>query len=241
MEGNAAEINPFRFSSEYLDDDLGLVYYNYRYYNVLDGRWINRDPMAENAGFNLYCFVSNGLSIDYLGLIDWDKELEKLTNRLRKEFQKQCTKLCQKAMGDKKDSQQLCEEIGKQLATRIEEETRKILGKKSKTGGNNNKENGGEDNSITGSIYVTGKTDPIGGSGYGAKAKAKIGFDGKDFKPGGSLSPSHNSTKEFGIGAEIKGTSGNGRNSWSAGAGWNTKNGSFPMKPEFNFQFRRTF
>lgn len=33
MEGNAAELNPFRFSSEYADDELGLVYYNYRYYN----------------------------------------------------------------------------------------------------------------------------------------------------------------------------------------------------------------
>lgn len=27
MEGNTAELNPFRFSSEYADDELGLVYY----------------------------------------------------------------------------------------------------------------------------------------------------------------------------------------------------------------------
>ena len=32
MEGELAEINPFRFSSEYYDDETGLVYYNYRYY-----------------------------------------------------------------------------------------------------------------------------------------------------------------------------------------------------------------
>lgn len=35
MEGNMAKDNPFRFSSEYADDELGLVYYNYRYYNIL--------------------------------------------------------------------------------------------------------------------------------------------------------------------------------------------------------------
>ncbi|MCI9206007.1 MAG: hypothetical protein HFJ62_06285, partial [Akkermansia muciniphila] len=50
MEGNAAEDNPFRFSSEYADDELGLVYYNYRYYNPQDGRWISRDPVDEQSG-----------------------------------------------------------------------------------------------------------------------------------------------------------------------------------------------
>ena len=49
--------NPFRFpspgglgrifSSEYLDDTLGLEYYNYRHYNPIDGRWINRDPIEK--------------------------------------------------------------------------------------------------------------------------------------------------------------------------------------------------
>ena len=49
--------NPFRFpspgglgrifSSEYHDDTLGLVYYNYRHYNPIDGRWINRDPIEK--------------------------------------------------------------------------------------------------------------------------------------------------------------------------------------------------
>jgi len=37
------EYNPFRFSSEYADDALGLVYYNYRHYNQIDGCWLNRD------------------------------------------------------------------------------------------------------------------------------------------------------------------------------------------------------
>lgn len=59
MEGNAAEDNPFRFSSEYADDELGLVYYNYRYYNPQNGRWISRDPAEEEKTNNLYWFVRN--------------------------------------------------------------------------------------------------------------------------------------------------------------------------------------
>ena len=41
------------------DGKLALVYYNYRYYNPADGRWINRDPIAEDGGWNLYGFISN--------------------------------------------------------------------------------------------------------------------------------------------------------------------------------------
>ena len=33
-------LNPYRFSSEYHDDALALVYYNYRHYNPADGRGI---------------------------------------------------------------------------------------------------------------------------------------------------------------------------------------------------------
>ncbi|QAA38918.1 hypothetical protein C1I90_06465 [Akkermansia muciniphila] len=43
-EGNMAEENKFRFSCEYMDDELGLIYYNYRHLNPRDGRWISRDP-----------------------------------------------------------------------------------------------------------------------------------------------------------------------------------------------------
>ncbi|WP_425459189.1 RHS repeat-associated core domain-containing protein [Akkermansia muciniphila] len=37
-EGNMAEENKFRFSCEYMDDELGLIYYNYRHLNPHDGR-----------------------------------------------------------------------------------------------------------------------------------------------------------------------------------------------------------
>ena len=77
MEGNAAELNPFRFSSEYADDELGLVYYNSRYYNPQNGRWISRDPADEQGGWNLYIFVKNNTCLysDTLGLSE-DAETE---------------------------------------------------------------------------------------------------------------------------------------------------------------------
>ena len=52
-------VQPVQWSAEMHDDDLALVYYNYRYYNPRDGRWINRDPIAEQGGWNLYGFVRN--------------------------------------------------------------------------------------------------------------------------------------------------------------------------------------
>ena len=36
-----------------------MVYYNYRYLNPLDGRWINRDFINEQGGNNLYSFLYN--------------------------------------------------------------------------------------------------------------------------------------------------------------------------------------
>jgi RHS repeat-associated protein len=44
-------------------------YYGYRYYHPQTGRWINKDPIEEEGGLNLYGFVgNNGVSaFDYLG------------------------------------------------------------------------------------------------------------------------------------------------------------------------------
>ena len=73
--GELAEINPFRFSSEYHDDETGLVYYNYRYYSPELGRWISRDPIEEEGGVNLYAMVGNNPvnERDFLGcsMSDW--------------------------------------------------------------------------------------------------------------------------------------------------------------------------
>ena len=68
VEGDMAQKNKFRFSCEFSDEELGLVYYNYRHLNPFDGRWISRDPIAEQGGNNLFRFIRNTLSFDTLGL-----------------------------------------------------------------------------------------------------------------------------------------------------------------------------
>ena len=57
--GNLAITNPFRFSSEYADDALALVYFNYRHLEPVTGRWLCRDPIEEFGGLGLYLLVAN--------------------------------------------------------------------------------------------------------------------------------------------------------------------------------------
>ena len=59
-----------RFSTKYLDTETGLYYYGRRFYDPIWGRWINRDPIEEDGGLNLYAFVLNDPVnwIDLLGL-----------------------------------------------------------------------------------------------------------------------------------------------------------------------------
>ena len=66
-------INPWRFSSEYSDDTLGLVYYNYRHYEPEAGRWGLRDFIDENFNILPYVMVNNNCMTDYdcLGLSSW--------------------------------------------------------------------------------------------------------------------------------------------------------------------------
>jgi len=70
--GPMAKVNPFRFSTKYQDEETGLVYYGYRYYDPGTGRWLSRDPIDEAGGLNLYGMVGNDPlnRIDFLGLAD---------------------------------------------------------------------------------------------------------------------------------------------------------------------------
>lgn len=85
-EGDVALVNPFRFSSEYHDDELGLVYYNYRYLNTREGRWIGRDPIFEKGGSNLYAFLKNSptLFTDLHGLQPSDNFSEEAKEFIKK-------------------------------------------------------------------------------------------------------------------------------------------------------------
>jgi len=68
--GTWASVNAYRFSAKECDAFTGLYYYGLRYYNPGAGRWINRDPIQEKGGENLYGCVFNNLGnwIDPLGL-----------------------------------------------------------------------------------------------------------------------------------------------------------------------------
>ena len=66
---NVAETNPYRFSSEYSDDTLGLVYYNYRHCDPVMGRWLNRDfsEVLSVAGLYVFCMSNPLVFYDQLG------------------------------------------------------------------------------------------------------------------------------------------------------------------------------
>src|SRR5688500_13527131 len=63
-----AKKNPFRFSTKFTDNESGLVYYGYRYYNPVTGRWLTRDLIEEDGGINIYALIPN----DPLNYIDSD-------------------------------------------------------------------------------------------------------------------------------------------------------------------------
>jgi len=62
---------PFHFSTKFTDRESGLNYYGYRFYDPIDGRWLNRDPIEEWGGAALYAFPGNNpLNLfDILGLL----------------------------------------------------------------------------------------------------------------------------------------------------------------------------
>jgi RHS repeat-associated protein len=81
--GAMAKKIPFRFSTKYTDNESGLIYYGYRYYNPSTGRWNSRDPLVEQGfveskdgadigvqpDLNLYGVLANTVvnSVDNLG------------------------------------------------------------------------------------------------------------------------------------------------------------------------------
>jgi RHS repeat-associated protein len=49
----------FGYTGYFHHDRSGLAFSRYRAYHAILGRWINRDPIAERGGLNLYRFVEN--------------------------------------------------------------------------------------------------------------------------------------------------------------------------------------
>jgi RHS repeat-associated protein len=69
-------------STKYQDAETGLYYYGRRYYHPETGRWLNRDPLGEEGGLNLYGFVLNDPinTIDLFGLFGSCVEAEWLSD-----------------------------------------------------------------------------------------------------------------------------------------------------------------
>ena len=88
--GPLAQANPWRFSTKYQDDETGLLYYGYRFYNPTDGRWPSRDPIEERGGVNTYGFVENrpqsacdtlGLTVTKDAIVNWKGDIPAITNQ----------------------------------------------------------------------------------------------------------------------------------------------------------------
>ncbi len=82
--GTIAANNPIRFSSEQFDADLGLVYYNYRYYSPELGRWLSKDPIREKGGWNLYLMCGNNVVNvwDEKGMFEWGEMWDDFTYKV---------------------------------------------------------------------------------------------------------------------------------------------------------------
>jgi RHS repeat-associated protein len=59
MWGTLTSANTYRYASKEIDLKSGQYYYGYRYYQPNLQRWLNRDPIAEAGGIDLYKFVGN--------------------------------------------------------------------------------------------------------------------------------------------------------------------------------------
>lgn len=57
--GSLADANLYRFSSKEIHLNSGMYYFGYRFYDPYLQRWINRDPIGEDGGINLYDYVEN--------------------------------------------------------------------------------------------------------------------------------------------------------------------------------------
>ncbi len=72
--GGYADVNRYRFSSKEFLPLSGLYYFGGRFYDPNLQRFINRDPLAELGGVNLYAYALNSpmLYIDPFGFIWYD-------------------------------------------------------------------------------------------------------------------------------------------------------------------------
>jgi RHS repeat-associated protein len=75
--------NPLRMQGQYYDQETGLYYNRFRYYDPDAGQFISQDPIGLVGGTNVYQYAPNSLNwTDPLGL-SYRKGTEKGANELR--------------------------------------------------------------------------------------------------------------------------------------------------------------
>ncbi len=88
--------NPFMWTGQRFDSAIGLYHFHFRTYSPALGRWLQRDPIGQAVGLNLYEYVlSNPTGIlDSLGLSPKSAEGKALLEELKKLCDKGCNKEC---------------------------------------------------------------------------------------------------------------------------------------------------
>jgi RHS repeat-associated protein len=116
--GSLASANLYRFSSKLWCGNAGLYYYGYRFYDPSLQRWLNRDPIGERGGLNLYAFTKNRPTthLDAFGMQPIPPDMgnpeiegcsQKVSRMVREELDRKCKRLdddkaqncCEKALG----------------------------------------------------------------------------------------------------------------------------------------------
>jgi RHS repeat-associated protein len=58
-EWGEVDVCPFRWQTYWYDSESQHYYKRHRYYDPRLGRWLSRDPIGEEGGFNLYAYCGN--------------------------------------------------------------------------------------------------------------------------------------------------------------------------------------
>jgi RHS repeat-associated protein len=75
-------LTPFRFPGQYEDEETGLCYNRYRYYDPELGRFVSADPVGLRGGANVFSYAPNAVSwLDPLGLTTFYRGGESLEPR----------------------------------------------------------------------------------------------------------------------------------------------------------------
>ena len=78
---------PLRFQGQYADDETGLYYTTFRYYDPRAGRFTTQDPIGLAGGWNLYQYAPNPTGwVDPLGLSCASISAEELAQKKAQEL-----------------------------------------------------------------------------------------------------------------------------------------------------------